>query len=662
MAIAKMSKLTLVGYTPERKSLLKKFQKLGFVQIEKTVDIENTVSKNIDSADVLLQKIARLEFAFNLLKNQRIKALKLAKLKMLQYEVPKKAMFALKPEISFEDFFASDTLEQEADVNLKLLESYNNQIVDLRSNEVKLISLKEQLKPYANFTQNFSFIKSTKSTTVGLGFVSSNKIEIVEQLAGAYENVFIESYPCGQATAVTFVCLPEMKEEILEKLAEADYSPCSFNFDCTAQQKIDECNQQLSEIELQKNKIVGDTMLLEKEIPTFQRLYDYYNIELQKTQAEENFKYTGSTYVLEAWLPETEKENIEEKLNSSKLALYFTIRGVMEGDNVPTLAVNNGVVTPYESVTNMFTAPAYGEIDPNCFVMMFFTLFFGVMVSDACYGLILTIITGVILMRQKPQKHQSPLIKILFMGGLSTFVWGIMFGGYFGMSSTDFSWIPAPVLFNPIEKPINMMALSLILGLIQMLFGLGVNIYAMFKNKKPLDAIGSFSWYFVIAGIVCVALAKNTAWVKTTGIVCLVLGFAMMMFGGALHKKGFKIVGGALGSLYGVVNFFSDLLSYTRLFGLGLATGVIAMVFNKIATVMFDLIPVVGYVIGAVILLVGHVFNIAINTLGAYVHNSRLQFVEFFGKFYTGGGKLFAPLGSNTKYYEVVKKVGGQND
>ena len=145
------------------------------------------------------------------------------------------------------------------------------------------------------------------------------------------------------------------------------------------------------------------------------------------------------------------------------------------------------------------------------------------------------------------------------------------------------------------------------------------------------------------------------AWVKTAGYVLLIVGAVMLMISGALHKKGAKKITGALGSLYGIINFFSDLMSYTRIFGLGLASAVIGMVFNEIGALMMNMIPVkaIGIVVAAVVFLIGHVFNIGINALGAYVHNSRLQFVEFFGKFYTGGGELFRPLGCEMKYYYI---------
>ena len=184
----------------------------------------------------------------------------------------------------------------------------------------------------------------------------------------------------------------------------------------------------------------------------------------------------------------------------------------------------------------------------------------------------------------------------------------------------------------------------------------------MFKQKKPLDAIsGTLSWYFMLLGLALAfgsSLIKAIAipsWVSTVGYVLLGAGVLLLMISGALHKKGASMVSGAFARLYDIINFFSDLMSYTRIFGLGLASAVIGMVFNEIGELMMNMIPIkaIGVVVTAIVFIIGHVFNIGINALGAYVHNSRLQFVEFFGKFYTGGGELFRPLGCEMKYYYI---------
>ena len=247
------------------------------------------------------------------------------------------------------------------------------------------------------------------------------------------------------------------------------------------------------------------------------------------------------------------------------------------------------------------------------------------------------------------------MVKLIFMGGISTIFWGFLFGSYFGVSAADIGiwhW------FNPITDPMNMLFLSLGLGLFQMLFGYTVNMVAMIRQKRPLEAIfGNSCWYFILIGGVAAFLGgKLASWLPYIGSVVLAIGLLFLVLSGAMGAKGIKRVTSGLGRLYDIINFFSDLMSYTRLFGLGLASAVIAMVFNQIGIVIKDMmpsIPVLGWAIACVVFIIGHVFNIGINTLGAYVHDARLQFVEFYGKFYEGGGALFRPLGSQMRYYYI---------
>ncbi|MDE6967573.1 MAG: hypothetical protein K2P12_02850, partial [Clostridia bacterium] len=458
-------------------------------------------------------------------------------------------------------------------------------------------------------------------------------------------------------------------EEILSKLADLDFAINNLNINEIPKIKIKDLEIEIKQLEFEINhiaEVVATNYITNEFDSKCKLLQDFYNVEMQKIQTEKLMLETKSSSIFECWCPSSCEAEVTKVLEESPLALYFYTREPLEEEIPPTFTMNNAVVSSYESVTNMFSVPNYKEIDPNPFVTFFFILFFGVMISDAGYGLLMALGAGIMLAIKKPRKHEMSLVKIIFAGGLSTIFWGILFGGYFGIDTAVINgWFGLPAdnhswyWFSPLQTPTMMLALSLGLGIFQMLTGMAINAYALFKNKKPYDAIfGVFSWYVLLIGLglfaLDVFLLKGNNGVKYTGIAMLAVGLLGLMVAGGLHKKGVKIVSGAFGNLYSIINFFSDLLSYTRLFGLGLATGVIAMVFNQIAMVMIDILPIVGYVVAIFLLLVGHLFNIAINTLGAYVHNSRLQFVEFFGKFYEGGGRLFVPLGSVMRHYNFT--------
>ena len=319
-----------------------------------------------------------------------------------------------------------------------------------------------------------------------------------------------------------------------------------------------------------------------------------------------------------------------------------------DGDSPPTLIVSNKIVKPYEDVTNMYSVPAYNEIDPNPFMAVFFFVFFGIMIGDAGYGIILSIVAGLVLKFVKLEKGTARLVALVAMGGVSAIIWGALFGGLFSISGIPHLW------FNPTEEPLMMLGVSIVLGVVQLLTGYALNSAKKFREHKPLDAILDSAFIFLLfGGLACLALymlLNLSKTVMTVGLGLMITSLAGILLTAGRHNKGVlsKIMGGFSG-LYGLVNLLSDVLSYARLFGLGLASGAIGMAFNTLGSMFFS-IPIAGYAIGIIILVPLHAFNLGIGVLGAYVHNARLQFLEFYGKFYEGGGRPFSPMGEKTKY------------
>ncbi len=280
------------------------------------------------------------------------------------------------------------------------------------------------------------------------------------------------------------------------------------------------------------------------------------------------------------------------------------------------------------------------------------------MLSDAGYGLLLAVGAFCALKFVNLEQGAAKLVTVILLGGISTIIWGVLFGGYFGIDVTNtflgnFTW------FTPLENPIGVLALALGLGVFQILWGLGLKAIALWKSGDKLGAIFDVgSWYLLFFGIMIFALGMVPGFEAIGNIgKYMALGGvgALVLTQGRKERNIFMKFFKGVSSLYGLMNYVSDILSYARLFGLGLATGVVGMVMNNIGMVFIDLIPYAGYVVGALFILAGHALNIGINTLGAYVHNCRLQYIEFFGKFYEGGGHVFRPLGTNTKYVRIKK-------
>jgi V/A-type H+-transporting ATPase subunit I len=239
-----------------------------------------------------------------------------------------------------------------------------------------------------------------------------------------------------------------------------------------------------------------------------------------------------------------------------------------------------------------------------------------------------------------------------------------MFGGYFG----DFIPVAAKTLFNkdivvnavwfnPIQEPMTLLVFSLILGAIHLFVGMGIKAYILIKDGRPVDALCDiFLWYVLLIGLVLFGIGGSvSAGLAIAGKYMSIVGALGILFTAGRAKKGIvgKLLGG-LGSLYGITSYLSDVLSYSRLLALGLATGVISQVINTLGSMAGGGIG--GAIVMLVAFVIGHTFNLAINVLGTFVHASRLQYVEFFGKFFEGGGIAFNPFNKKTKYVEIIKE------
>jgi V/A-type H+-transporting ATPase subunit I len=381
-------------------------------------------------------------------------------------------------------------------------------------------------------------------------------------------------------------------------------------------------------------------------------LYDHFKIQKDRTKVLEKLVRTEKTFLLEGWLPAEESERVRQEI-IKHYDCVLDIREPEKDEQHPILLKNHPLVEPFEVITEMYSLPNANEVDPNPVMAPFFFLFFGLMIGDAAYGLIMALATGLIVKIFKPQGMAGKLLKMICLGGISTLLWGALFGSWFGdlvYVVTGGAYTISPIWFNPLDDPMRLLIFSFILGAIHIFVGMGVKGYMLIREGKPLDALFDIgSWYLLIPGLAAMAVGGV---VGTIGKYTALAGVLMLLVTqGRGEKNILKRLMSGLGSLYGITGYFSDILSYSRLLALGLATGVIASVINTMGT-LFGL-NLFGIIVLAIVLVIGTIFNIAINALGAYVHTSRLQYVEFFGKFYEGGGKPFKPFKINTKFTKL---------
>ncbi len=663
--IVEMKKLVLIGHRSDRFNLFKALHQSKLVEIVATEDLENTSRlDNSRTKEEIEGKTFRISSAFDFLRAQKKLAEKAQKDSKNSenpyvYTPVKEPPFTSIARMDYEDFAMISAEEYELLCDVEELESIKNTRQELDSEKQKILAENEALAVYENLETPFSSLVGSKNVQVVVGSVVGSKADIVRG-ANDIDDVYVETFIGQKATAFVAVCLNEKESELSAVLQSADYAKCSFTFDVTAREKISQNNARIESIEKEKFDLMVRALEKEKVVRKLKTLYDYYLVEKAKLDALDGFATTDRSFVLEGWYPKDKENDLKKILDKVSDRMVYEFREPEDGEIVPTLVRSNKIVEPYEDITNMFSVPKYGEdIDPNPIMTFFYFLFFGIMVADAVYGVIFAVAGFVLYKISKPVPGKGRLMLIIAMGGVSTAIWGMLFGSYLGFPTPDMN-VSYALLFNPLDEPLKMLVMCFALGFLQIIVGMFVNALNLIRHKDYLAVVSDvLSWYFIFAAIGCLAvglLIENApSFLKYIAIALAVVGVIFILVGGVKSKKGpIKGMIGRVGKLYDIVNVLSDVLSYSRLFGLALSGGVVAMVVNMICSIVAGFFPAdiqfVGYIICIPVYIIGHTFNIAISALGAYVHNCRLQYIEFFGKFYSGGGHQFIPFATKTKY------------
>lgn len=437
------------------------------------------------------------------------------------------------------------------------------------------------------------------------------------------------------------------------------------------EQRILDARSEIEQLERQIKELTGEREHL-------RLMSDYYRVRADKYEVLGQLPQTRMTFAMEGYIPARTAKSLAGQLKE-EYGAAVELSEIPKEESAPVLLKNGRFAASGEGVLASFGLPGKGEIDPSCIMTVFYVFLFGLMLSDAAYGLIVSAACGAALLKfPRMEEGLKKSIRLFFWCGLSTLFWGVMFGGYFGdavdvIARTFFgisvpegqSLIPA-VWFVPLNDPMRLLMYSLLFGCIHLFTGLLLKGYLCIRNRDYMALLCDVVfWFLMILGLLLMLL-PSTMFTSMFGLEIRFPAFVAilskgMAAGGALgillfagrrkkNKWGIRLALGAY-DLYNITGWLSDLLSYSRLLALGLATGVIASVVNQMGSMMGKSIP--GVILFIVVFLGGHTFNLAINLLGAYVHTCRLQYVEFFGKFYEGGGKEFTPFASNTKYVDI---------
>lgn len=551
------------------------------------------------------------------------------------------------------------------------VESWYERCLDIegriRSTEAAIArkeALAEELSHWAGLGVAVGEVVDSRRVRIGLSTVEASEVlGLGEEMAGAApESDLIE---IGRSGATVYACVFFLKDD------EATVTPILKRHNARwvdlagAEGPPEEAAARLLE---DAERLGGEVEEFREEAVEAAREYDKVLVavdeaseRLAKTSIEERFGGTRETFLIEGWIRSRDERGMRERIAAVSPATHVETRDPEACEEVPIDLDNTPIVRPFEFVTTLYGRPVYWEFDPTPFLAPFFVVFFGLCVSDAGYGFIVAALTFVFMRKMQPGGGRK-LMQLMFMGGLATAAVGAITGGWFGIEPSIMpGWLRSIIVMNPLEEPMKMLNVVFILGIVQIITGLAIKMVSEFKERRWLDGIlDQLVWIFFIVFLVplgynfilggevpaeIMAFCQKAA--MATGIVVVVTGARKN------PNPIIKVIGGVL-KLYDIVGYFGDVLSYARLLALGLATGAIAMAINGVAK-MASGIPFVGIVAAIVVLVGGHLFNIAVNCLGGFVHSGRLQYLEFFSKFFEGGGRAFTPFQVEKKY-SVVRK------
>lgn len=654
MSIRKMQKLAVIGLDTEKETLMSQLSELGAVElIDQKDKLEDELWKdmvvqddNLTYAQQLDQKVNRAQAALEIIE---------------RFDTSKAPLFSTRKRVKRADVkaMAADLSGVESEIDQIL--GYGEEMHRINEAINKMDADLLYLGPWRAYDLPME-LSQTKLCAFHKGTFPGdrNLDEMQKELQSQFEGFFLQVVQkTKEFTYAAWVSLKENDEELLEAMKGNGFTEVTFG-ELTGTPA--ECSDRLlAALEEKKKQLadLGDMVrghVGSKEV--IETYFDIVSLESEKEKNRSKLLKTSQTFFLEGWIPETCVPAAEKVL--SETGCYYLFVEPEADEKPPVVLANSAVVTPFEAVTEMYALPAYGSFDPTKIFAGFYVVFFGMMLSDAAYGILMSLACFIILKKYDLEGMAFKMIKMFFYCGLSTAFWGALFGGWFGDIATVVAdvffgkeFVIKPIWFNPIEDPIKLLIFSLALGVAHLFTGLGIKAYMDIKDGRWFDAICDEGFWIVTITGICAWLGGSMAIPAIAGVGqwMTIVGVLGLLFTGGRKRKGFGKVIGGFSNVYNITSYLSDILSYSRILALGLATGVIAQVVNTMGSIFG------GGIIGAILLLCififGHILNIAINVLGAYVHTCRLQYVEFFGKFYEDGGEPFEPMGSKTKYIRI---------
>jgi len=632
MAIVKMKKFKLFALEKDRKSLLKELQKFSYVHFVKTKEDDESLKEIELNQDmtIIKEKSQKVKWMLNYFSKLFPKETK----KEIDESSIKETLFVLVEQQASKYDFSND------------YENLANISGEMDSNKEEIANLeiyRKELSKWLNIKESLGNLKAFKTAKFFLGTVAKKNFEPLKDKLRNFEHTYIEEIS-DESSQINIMLLTSNTEEkeLKNELKTYSFTETNFNFDTSFTEEYEKTKSREEELKKANEKLKEKVEKLLKLIPKLLIQKEYLDNALMRETVVSNFKATDTVNVIEGYIPLDMEEEFKKIVNkNSNKSNYLEITEVDKDDEeVPILLKNSGITGLFASITQMYALPKYNEIDPTAILSIFYWIFFGMMVADFAYGLILFILSGLALMIGKFDENKKKFLKFFFALSFSTMIWGLLYGSAFG----DLIKLPTQVLDSS-KDFMSIFILSIIFGAIHLVIALGIKAYILIKNGHFMDVIYDvFLWYLTLTSLIILLLAGRfglSEFTKNIFIACAVIGMlGIVVFGARDAKTLVGRIGGGLYSLYGITSYIGDFVSYLRLMALGLAGGFIASAINIIVKMLVSK-GILGIILGVVVFTLGQSFNIFLSFLSSYVHTSRLTYVEFFSKFYEGGGKAF---------------------
>ena len=634
-----MKHLRLLGMESEREALLKAMQEMECVEISSIDGSEEALksgfAKPDDKALMSAQEASR--------------AYRTALASLDRFAPEKKGMFRKRQGVSRAAFFSAES-EENARTAAETINKDTRRLGEIESERTKNEALRATLAPWLTVDVPLGGADGALSVffgTVGLNVTNDALKALADSLDGLL--TWQQASSDRSLRYLLVMCHGSVKERALSALRDLGFSTVSFRgMTGTAKENDKALAENLAALEKERQEIEQRIAGLGGKREALLEASDRAAIALRREEAKSRLVGTDKVFLLEGWLPADRCAEIEKTLKPFTCAIETREPTEDEYPQVPVQLKNNKLTQPLNMVTEMYSLPAYGTLDPNPLMAPFFILFYGIMMADMGYGLLMMIASVIISKKYRPKGTSGELFSLLGLCGISTFIMGALTGGFFGDFLTQLVAIVSPgtvfalpKLFDPLDDLTMILIGSMALGMVQIVTGMAISLIEKCKRKKFLDAFfEEITWWTVFIGIALLALGKGAA--------VLYVGCALVLLGPIVQGKGWGKLTGVFGSLYNhVTGYFGDILSYTRLMALMLAGSVIAQVFNMLAAMPGNVIAFI------IISMLGNAMNFGLNLLGCYVHDLRLQCLEFFNKFYVDGGKPFRPMTLDTEYVDL---------